>query len=124
MQGKTLKLLLKAEAAGELRTAVAAVAQARQNVEVLGKLRGLLPQEGTVNITVSAEGDPVEALELARKAYAYVARVLHPDATLEAVGRADRAVLKAEERQDFAGYEEAMRELCKTARREARRRAA
>jgi hypothetical protein len=66
----------------------------------------------------------VEALELARKAYSYVARVLPPDAALEAIGRADRAVLEAEQRQDFPVYEEALRELCKAAMREARRRAA
>ena len=71
-----------------------------------------------------AKWDPVEALEQARKAYAYVTRVLPPEATLEAIGRADRAVLEAEERQDFAAYEEALRELCRAAKREARRRAA
>ena len=68
--------------------------------------------------------DPVEALELAIKAYSYVARVLPPDATLEAIGRADRAVLEAEERQDLPAYEEALRKLCKAARHEAHRRAA
>jgi hypothetical protein len=67
---------------------------------------------------------PVEALELAIKAYRYVARVLPPDAALEAIGRADRAVLEAEEREDFPAYEEALRELMRTARREARNRAA
>jgi hypothetical protein len=72
----------------------------------------------------AAKWDPVEALELAIKAYSYVARVLPPDAALEAIGRADRAVLEAEERQDFPTYEEALRELCRAARREAEGRAA
>jgi hypothetical protein len=66
-------------------------------------------------------GDAVEAMELARKAYAYVAQVLPSDATLEAIGRADRVVLEAEELRDFAAYEEALGELCKAARREAKR---
>jgi hypothetical protein len=72
--------------------------------------------------------DAERAAELARKAYTYVARVVPqdatPNATLEAIGRADRRVLDAEERQDFPAYEEALRELCRTARAEARRRAA
>ena len=42
--------------------------------------------------------EPEKALELARSAYQYVARVLPPDAALEAIGEADRAVLDAEER--------------------------
>ena len=66
----------------------------------------------------------MKAHELARAAYSYVARVLPANANLEAIGRADRAVLEAEGRQDFPAYEEALRELCKAARREAQRRAA
>jgi hypothetical protein len=65
--------------------------------------------------------DPAEALDLARKGYTYVARVLPPDADLAAIGAADRAVLEAEERRDMPAYVEALRELCRTARREARR---
>jgi hypothetical protein len=68
--------------------------------------------------------EPEKALELARSAYQYVARVLPPDAALEPIGEADRAVLDAEERHDLAAYEEALRALCRTARAEARRRAA
>ena len=68
--------------------------------------------------------DTERALELARKAYTYVARVVPPDATLEAIGEADTAVLDAEEGQDLPAYEEALRELCRTARAEARRWAA
>jgi hypothetical protein len=68
--------------------------------------------------------DLEEALELARKAYQYVARVLPPDATLEPIGRADRQVLDAEAAQDFPAYEEALRDLCRATRSEARRLAA
>lgn len=73
---------------------------------------------------MTAAWDAVKALQLAGKAYQYVARVLPPDATLDAIGRADRAVLEAEEREDFPAYEEALRDLMRTARREARKREA
>src|SRR3954471_17027567 len=39
LQSKTLNLLLKAEEAGELRTALSAIREARGNVELLAKLR-------------------------------------------------------------------------------------
>jgi hypothetical protein len=68
--------------------------------------------------------DAERAVEPARTTYRYVARVLPPDAALEAVGRADRTALGAEERQDFAAYEEALREMSRAARRAAARRAA
>ena len=68
--------------------------------------------------------DAERASDLARRAYSYVARILPPASTLEAIGRADRAVLEAEERQDFPAYKVALRELCKAARREATRRSA
>ena len=64
------------------------------------------------------------AADLARTAYRYVARVFPKDAPLEALGRADMAVLEAQERGDWPAYEEALRELMRTARREAMRRAA
>jgi len=64
---------------------------------------------------------PDKAVERARTAYEYVARILPTDAYLEAVGAADRVVLEAEERQDLPAYEEALRELCRTARAEAMR---
>jgi hypothetical protein len=68
--------------------------------------------------------DAQEAARLAREAYRYVARVLPPTADLEAVGRADRRALEAERREDFPEYKEALREMCRVARREASRRAA
>ncbi len=65
-----------------------------------------------------------EAGRLAREAYRYVARTYPPDADLEPLGIADRRVLEAQERGDWDGYVEALRELCRVARREAQRRAA
>jgi hypothetical protein len=63
--------------------------------------------------------DTEKAAELARKAYRYVARVYPPDAPLKPLGVADRAALEAQERGDWPAYEEALRELCRTARKEA-----
>ncbi len=65
--------------------------------------------------------DTEEAARLAREAYKYVARTFPPDAPLEPLGRADAAVVEAEERGDWPGYVEALRELMRTARREAAR---
>ena len=54
IQSKTLSLLLKAEAAGELRTALAAIREARGNLELLAKLSGEL-DERPVSVLVSPE---------------------------------------------------------------------
>lgn len=53
LQAKALDLLRQAEAAGELRTALAGVREARACLELLAKLQGELAQEGTVNITLA-----------------------------------------------------------------------
>jgi hypothetical protein len=68
--------------------------------------------------------DTEEAARLAREAYRYVGRTYPLDADLEPLGAADRAVLEAQEQGDWPAYVEALRELCRTARREAQRRAA
>jgi len=54
LQAKTLAILQKAEGAGDLRTATAAIGQARQNLDLLGRLAGELKTgEGTtVNVGV------------------------------------------------------------------------
>ncbi len=65
-----------------------------------------------------------EAARLAREAYRYVGRTHPLDANLERLGVADARVVEAEERGDWPAYVEALRELCRTARREAQRRAA
>jgi hypothetical protein len=70
------------------------------------------------------EWNTEEATRLAREAYLYVARTYPPDANLEPLGKVDRVVLEAQERGDWPQYVEALRELCRTARREAQRRAA
>jgi hypothetical protein len=65
--------------------------------------------------------DPAEALDLARESCSYVARVLPFDADLEALGAADRVVLEVEEHKDMEAYEDALRELMRTARAQAMR---
>jgi hypothetical protein len=75
-------------------------------------------------VSAAATWDTELAAELARTAYRYVASTYPKDAPLEPLGRADAAVLRAQERRDWPAYEEALRELCRVARREAQRRAA
>jgi len=55
LQARTLAILEAAEDAGEHRTALAAIAEARRNLELLGKLAGELDERPTVNVLVSAE---------------------------------------------------------------------
>jgi hypothetical protein len=55
LQSKTLNLLLKAEEAGELRTALSAIREARGNLELLAKLRGELDERPQVNVLITPE---------------------------------------------------------------------
>ena len=55
LQTRALSILDRADAAGDLRTALSAIREARGNLELLAKLLGELQQEGTVNVTVSPE---------------------------------------------------------------------
>jgi transposase-like protein len=80
LQGHALNILNRAEKAGDLRTALAAISQARGNLELLGKLAGELDERPVVNLNVSTEW-----LEL--RAVIVGALELHP--------AAHRAVLRA-----------------------------
>jgi len=72
-------------------------------------------------VSGAAEGWNTEfAAERARIAYRYVARVYPKDAPLEPIGRADAAVVEAQERRDWPAYEAALRALCRVARDGAR----
>lgn len=62
LQARALSILDKAEAAGDLRTALSAIREARGNLELLAKLLGELQQEGTVNIHLSPEWLELRAL--------------------------------------------------------------
>ena len=62
LQGHTLAILERAEKAGDLRTALAAISQARGNLELLGKLAGELDERPVVNLHVSPEWLELRAL--------------------------------------------------------------
>jgi len=66
-----------------------------------------------------ATWDTEEAARLAREAYRYVGCTYPKDADLEPLGKVDRVVLEAQERGDWWAYVEGLRELMRTARREA-----
>jgi len=55
LQAHALGILERAEKAGDLRTALAAISQARRNLELLGKLAGELDERPVVNLNVSPE---------------------------------------------------------------------
>ncbi len=83
LQEKTLSILLQAEGAGDLRTALGAIREARGNIELLAKLQGELDGRPVVNLLVSSEW-----LEL--RAVIVTALEPHPDArgaVLAAIGR-------------------------------------
>jgi transposase-like protein len=56
LQTHALDILERAEKAGDLRTALAAISQARGNLELLGKLARELGGRPVVNLTVSPNG--------------------------------------------------------------------
>jgi hypothetical protein len=54
LRTRTLVILARAEAAGDLRTALMAIAQARGNLELLARLMGELQvQQNTVNVLIT-----------------------------------------------------------------------
>src|SRR5918993_1258735 len=55
LQAHALDILERAEKAGDLRTALVAISQARENLELLGKLAGQLDERPVVNLNVSPE---------------------------------------------------------------------
>jgi transposase-like protein len=55
LQAHALDILERAEKAGDLRTALAAISQARGNLDLLGKLAGELDERPVVNLIVSPE---------------------------------------------------------------------
>lgn len=55
LQVKTLDILAKAEVAGDLKTSLGAIREARGNLELLAKLLGELNERPTINILVSPE---------------------------------------------------------------------
>jgi hypothetical protein len=81
LQGRALDILGRAEKAGDLRIALAAISQARGNLELLGKLAGDLDERPVVNVLVSGEWVAIrtammDALSLFPEARAAVAQSL------------------------------------------------
>jgi transposase-like protein len=62
LQAHALDILERAEKAGDLRTALAAISQARGNLELLGKLAGELDERPVVNLNVSPEWLEIRAV--------------------------------------------------------------
>lgn len=55
LQDRTLCILNSSEEAGDLRTALAAIREARNNLELLAKLLGEIDEVPRVNVLISAE---------------------------------------------------------------------
>lgn len=55
LQTRALRILEQAEASGDLRTAIAAIREARGNLELLARMLGELQESQTVNILVAPQ---------------------------------------------------------------------
>jgi hypothetical protein len=84
LQRRALAILDTAEAAGELKTALSAIREARGNLELLAKLLGELDERPVVNLNVSPEW-----LEL--RAVIVTALEPHPEALGAVVGALEGA---------------------------------
>jgi hypothetical protein len=84
LQRRALAILDKAEEAGELRTALSAIREARGNLELLAKLLGELDERPVVNLNISPEW-----LEL--RAVIVGALEPHPEALSAVVGALEGA---------------------------------
>ncbi len=84
LQRRALAILGKAEEAGELRTALSAIKEARGNLELLAKLLGELDDRPVVNLNISPEW-----LEL--RAVIVGALEPHPEALSAVVGALEEA---------------------------------
>jgi len=62
IQTRTLLMLQEAESSGDLRTALAAVREARNNIALLAELRGQLDRRPVVNLVLSPEWLELRAL--------------------------------------------------------------
>ena len=67
--------------------------------------------------------DTERGSELARRAYAYVAATMPPDCDLDRmINEYEDAAIAAQRASDFPAYQEALREMCRVAKREALKR--
>ncbi len=79
LRDKALAVLMKAEAADDLRAAIGAIREARGCVELFGKLAGQLRDAPTINLFMTAEWREVQTSVLA-------ALEAHPNARLAVAG--------------------------------------
>jgi len=85
LRNKAMALLLKAEAAGDYRTALAGIREARACIETLLEVEGELDRRPQVNVTISAEWVEIRTVILS-------ALQAHPEArqaVVTALGRVD-----------------------------------
>jgi hypothetical protein len=88
LQAKALSILATAEAQGDLRTALAAIREARGNLELLAKLLGELDERPQVNIVLAPEW-------LAIRAAIMAALAVYPEARQAVVERLASAEVAA-----------------------------
>jgi hypothetical protein len=65
LQSRALSILDRAESAGDLRTAIMAIREARGNLELLAKLLGELQESQTVNVLLAPEWLQVRGIIMA-----------------------------------------------------------
>ena len=65
---------------------------------------------------------PQRACERAREAYRYVAQTMPKYANLDVLAHHEEAALEAQRDGNWTAYEEALREMCRVAKREALKR--
>jgi hypothetical protein len=87
LQTSALRILQKAEKAGDLRTALGAIREARSNLELLAKLTGELDERAQINVLLAPEWLHIRAVVLtALEGHPEAKRALAGSlATLEAV---------------------------------------
>jgi len=84
LQRRALAILDRAEAAGELKTALSAIREARGNLELLAKLLGELDERPVVNLNISPEWLQLRAVIVG-------ALEAHPEALGAVVGALEAA---------------------------------
>jgi len=84
LQQRALAILEKAEDAGELRTALSAIREARGNLELLARLLGELNDNPVINLTISPEWVELRTLIVG-------ALQPHPDALSDVVAALEEA---------------------------------
>jgi hypothetical protein len=83
LQAHALHILERAERAGDLRIALAAISQARGNLELLGKLAGELDERPVVNVLLSPQWVTIRTTMLEALAAYPEARVAVAESLME-----------------------------------------